>query len=60
MAERLTRPTDKQQPVRILMRDSAVSQSTVTVAPVSSTIRGVPSGAILDVDDGRVNSTWTP
>ena len=44
---------DKQRPVLILTRDSAVSHlSTVTVAPISSTIRGVPSEVILDVDDG--------
>ena len=46
-------PPDKQRPVLILTRDSAVSHlSTVTVAPISSTIRGVPSEVILDVDDG--------
>jgi mRNA interferase MazF len=46
-------PPDKQRPVLILTRDSAVSYlSTVTVAPISSTIRGVPSEVILDVDDG--------
>ena len=44
---------DKQRPVLVLTRDSAVSHlSTVTVAPISSTIRGVPSEVILDVDDG--------
>jgi mRNA interferase MazF len=46
-------PPDKQRLVLILTRDSAVSHlSTVTVAPISSTIRGVPSEVILDVDDG--------
>ena len=44
---------DKEQPVVILTRDSAVRHlSTVTVAPISSTIRDVPSEVILDVDDG--------
>ena len=46
-------PPDKQRPVLVLTRDSALDHlSTVTIAPVSSTIRGVPSEVILDVDDG--------
>lgn len=46
-------PPDKQQPVLILTRDSAIGHlSTVTVAPITSTIRDVPSEVILDVDDG--------
>lgn len=46
-------PPHKQRPVLILTRDSAIGHlSTVTVAPISSTIRGVPSEVILDVDDG--------
>lgn len=46
-------PPDKQRPVLVLTRDSAVTNlSTVTVAPISSTIRGVPSEVILDIDDG--------
>ena len=52
---------DKQRPVVILTRDSAVSHlSTVTVAPISYTIRGVPSGVILDGDDGRMNKYLEP
>ena len=44
---------DKQRPVVVLTRDSAVNHlSTVTVAPISSTVRGVPSEVILEVDDG--------
>jgi mRNA interferase MazF len=44
---------DKQRPVLILTRDSAISHlSAVTVAPITSTVRGVPSEMILDVDDG--------
>lgn len=44
---------DKQRPVLILTRDSAIGHlSTVTVAPITSTIRSVPSEVILDVDDG--------
>jgi mRNA interferase MazF len=49
---RFARP-DKQRPVLILTRDSAISHlSTVTVAPIFSTVREVPSEVILDVDDG--------
>lgn len=37
----------------VLTRDSAVPYlSTVTVAPVTSTIRGVPSEVLLREDDG--------
>jgi mRNA interferase MazF len=46
-------PLDKQRPVLILTRDSAIGHlSTVTVAPISSTLRSVPSEVILDVEDG--------
>ena len=46
-------PPDKQRPVLILTRDSAIGHlSTATVAPVTSTVRDVPSEVILDVDDG--------
>jgi mRNA interferase MazF len=44
---------DKQRPVVVLTRDSAVAYlSTVTVAPITSTIRGVPSEVVLDENDG--------
>jgi mRNA interferase MazF len=44
---------DKQRPVLVLTRQSAIGHlSTVTVAPITSTIRDVPSEVILDVDDG--------
>jgi len=47
-------PPDKQRPVLILTRDSAVGHlSSVTVAPISSTVRGVPSEVTLDADDGN-------
>ena len=62
MARRLNRgdvhlckfaPPDKQRPVLILTRDAALGYlATVTVAPISSTMRGVPSEVALDVDDG--------
>jgi mRNA interferase MazF len=44
---------DKRRPVIVLTRDSAIRYlSTVTVAPVTSTIRGVPSEVVLDQEDG--------
>ena len=46
-------PPDKTRPVVVLTRDSAIAYlSTVTVAPVTSTIRGVPSEVALDEKDG--------
>lgn len=46
-------PPDKQRPVVVLTRDSAIGYlSTVTVAPITSTIRGVPSEVLLDAEDG--------
>jgi mRNA interferase MazF len=46
-------PPDKQRPVLILTRDSAIGHlSTATVAPITSTIRDVPSEVVLDMDDG--------
>jgi len=44
---------DKQRPVLVLTRDSALGyMARVTVAPVTSTIRGVPSEVALGPDDG--------
>ena len=44
---------DKKRPVVVLTRDSAISYlPTVTVAPLTSTIRGVPSEVVLGEDDG--------
>ena len=46
-------PPDKSRPVLVLTRDSAISYlSTVSVAPITSTIRGVPSEVALGEDDG--------
>ncbi len=46
-------PPGKERPVLILTRDSSISfLSSVTVAPVTSTVRGVRSEVALDVDDG--------
>jgi mRNA interferase MazF len=46
-------PPDKKRPVVVLTRDSAVPYlPTVTVAPITSTIRGVPSEVVLNEKDG--------
>ena len=46
-------PPDKTRPVVVLTRDSAVPYlSTVTVAPITTMIRGVPSEVRLMEDDG--------
>ncbi|PWU01619.1 MAG: PemK family transcriptional regulator [Terriglobia bacterium] len=46
-------PPDKARPVVVLTRDSALQYlSTATVAPVTSTIRGVPSEVQLGEEDG--------
>ena len=46
-------PPDKRRPVVIVTRESAIDYlSTVTVAPVTSTVRGVPSEVVLDEADG--------
>ena len=46
-------PPNKNRPVVVLTRDSAIGYlSTVTVAPITSAIRGVPSEVVLDEDDG--------
>ena len=46
-------PPDKKRPALVLTRNSAIAYlSTVTVAPVTSTIRGVPSEVVLTEEDG--------
>lgn len=46
-------PPDKERPVVVLTRDSAIPYlSAVTVAPITSTIRGVPSEVALGSEDG--------
>jgi mRNA interferase MazF len=46
-------PPDKKRPVLVLTRDSAIVYlTTVTVAPITSTIRGVPSEVALNEEDG--------
>jgi mRNA interferase MazF len=44
---------DKERPVLVLTRESAIPYlSRVTVAPITSTIRGVPSEVALGTEDG--------
>jgi mRNA interferase MazF len=46
-------PPDKERPILILTRPSAIPYlSRVTVAPITSTIRGVPSEVALGLEDG--------
>lgn len=46
-------PPDKKRPVVVLTRDSAVQYlSTVTVAPITTAIREVPSEVLLTENDG--------
>ena len=48
---------DKKRPVLVLTRNSAIRYlSTVTVAPITSTIRGVPSEVVLGEEDGMKTS----
>ena len=49
---RFPRP-DKQRPVVVLTRNSAIGYvAAVTVAPITSTVRGVPSEVLLTERDG--------
>jgi len=44
---------NKRRPVLILTRDSAIAVlNSVTVAPITSTIRGIPTEVLLTADDG--------
>jgi mRNA interferase MazF len=46
-------PPDKKRPVVVLTRDSAIDYlSNVTVAPITSKIRGVPSEVVIDEAEG--------
>jgi mRNA interferase MazF len=46
-------PPDKKRPVVVLTRDSSIAYlTTVIVAPITSTIRGVPSEVVLSEEDG--------
>ena len=44
---------DKRRPVVVLTREGSIGLlATVTVAPITSTIRGVPSEVVLNEEDG--------
>lgn len=48
---------DKRRPVLILTRNSVLEYlGEVTVAPVTSTVRGIPSEVLLSKDDGMPRS----
>jgi mRNA interferase MazF len=48
---------DKRRPVLILTRDSAIDVlNSVTVAPITSTIRSIPTEVILTEADGLPNA----
>jgi mRNA interferase MazF len=49
----LFQPPDKRRPVLILTRDSAIPVlNSVTIAPITSTIRGIPTEVLLTEEDG--------
>lgn len=44
---------DKKRPVLILTRDSAIGVlNSITIAPITSTIRSIPTEVVLTEDDG--------
>lgn len=44
---------DKRRPVLLLTRDSVLPRlNEVTIAPITSTVRGIASEVVLDVQDG--------
>lgn len=46
-------PPDKRRPVLLLTRDSAIpTLNNVTIAPITSTIRSIPTEVILTEEDG--------
>ena len=48
-----SKPPDKKRPVVILTRDSVIEYlNDVTVAPITSTIRNIPSEVLLSQKDG--------
>ncbi len=47
------RTPDKKRPVLILTRDSAITAlNSVTIAPITSTIRSIPTEVVLTEEDG--------
>lgn len=52
------RPPDKRRPVLVLSRKEAISVlHTVTVAPITSTVRGAPSEVVVGPDQGLKRSS---
>ena len=50
-------PPDKERPVVVLTRQTSIGRlSNVTVAPITSTLRGVPSEVALNEGDGMKGS----
>ena len=48
---------DKRRPVLIVTRDSAIGVlNSVTIAPITSTIRSIPTEVVLTEDDGMPNT----
>lgn len=48
---------DKRRPVLIVTRDSAIAVlNSVTIAPITSTIRSIPTEVVLTEDDGLPNT----
>jgi mRNA interferase MazF len=48
---------DKKRPVLLLTRDSVLEYlGEVTIAPISSTIRDIPSEVLLTADDGMLRT----
>jgi mRNA interferase MazF len=51
------KPPDKKRPVLIMSRDSAIAVlNSVTIAPITSTIRSIPTEVILTQADGMPNT----
>ncbi|MGO9330980.1 MAG: type II toxin-antitoxin system PemK/MazF family toxin [Steroidobacteraceae bacterium] len=52
---------DKKRPVLVLMRDSAIAiLHSVTVAPITPTIRSIPTEVVLTEDDRLPNTCAAP
>lgn len=52
------RAPDKRRPVLVLTRNTSIGVlNALTVAPITSTIRGVPSEVLLDEEDGLLNES---
>lgn len=48
---------DKKRPVLIMTRDSAIGVlNSVTIAPITATIRSIPTEVVLTEDDGLPNT----